>query len=115
MSDPGTVHFLIDLMAGMGEVHARRMFGGYGIFCGKIMFGLVADDVLYLKADDHNMHQFLEAGLEPFIYMKKGRPVTMSYYEAPAEAMDDSETMERWAKPALHAAQRAKGRVLSSK
>ncbi len=37
-------------MAGFGPVAVKRMFGGAGIYRDGLMFALVADDVLYLKA-----------------------------------------------------------------
>ena len=43
---------LEELFAPVGGVSFRRMFGGIGIFKETLMFALVADDVLYLKAND---------------------------------------------------------------
>lgn len=37
---------------GRGEIRSRRMFGGHGIYRDDLMFAIVADDVLYLKAED---------------------------------------------------------------
>ncbi len=39
-------------MAGFGPVTVRPMFGGAGIFRDGLMFALIADEVLYLKADE---------------------------------------------------------------
>ena len=49
---------LEDLFAPLGAIKIRRMFGGAGLYCGGLMFGLVFDDVLYLKADDGNRADF---------------------------------------------------------
>ena len=35
------------------------------------MFGLVADETLYLKADDANRSDFEERGLQRFVYYKQ--------------------------------------------
>jgi DNA transformation protein and related proteins len=43
---------LEELFAPVGGVSIKRMFGGLGIFKGGLMFALVADDVLYFKADE---------------------------------------------------------------
>ena len=43
---------LAELFAPLGGVVFRRMFGGVGVFRDGLMFALVADDVLYMKADD---------------------------------------------------------------
>ena len=97
----------LELLAPLQGVTARSMFGGYGIFKDAMMFALIADDVLYLKADDNNRAQFEREGLGPFVYSGGKKPMTMSYYEAPAEAMDDSALLCDWAKGALTAAKRA--------
>ncbi len=43
------VSYLVELMQSIGPVRAQAMFGGHGIFLEQLMFGLVADSVLYLK------------------------------------------------------------------
>jgi DNA transformation protein len=47
---------IVDLFESFGHREARRMFGGYGIFRQGLTFGLIADDSLYLKADDAGLH-----------------------------------------------------------
>jgi DNA transformation protein len=99
---------VVDLLQNMGPVDARSMFGGYGIYLDGLMFGLIADEVLYLKVDDENRPEFEELGLGPFVYEGKNRSVTMSYSEAPPNTMDDAELLAQWGAGAYAAAQRAK-------
>ena len=101
------VDHLVDQLAPLGGVSARRMFGGHGIFRDGLMFALVAGDCLYFKVDDDNRAEFEARGLEPFRYAKKGKLVALSYHQAPEEAMDDGEELCRWARPAFAAALRA--------
>ena len=101
------VSYLLELLAPLGTVHARAMFGGYGIYRDELMFGLVATDTFYLKADDRNRPEFEAEGLPPFTYKKNDREYAMSYYQAPDYALDDSEALCRWAGPACEAAVRA--------
>ncbi|MBP6813806.1 MAG: TfoX/Sxy family protein, partial [Burkholderiaceae bacterium] len=42
---------LSDVFRHFGPIDVRRMFGGQGVFHQGLMFGLVIDDTLYLKAD----------------------------------------------------------------
>lgn len=91
-----------------GPVCVRRMFGGYGLYHDGIIFGLVADNTLYLKVDAINKPEFEQQGLGPFEYNKNGKLVKMSYYQAPEEIMDDLELAARWAKSAHEAALRAR-------
>lgn len=101
------VDYLLELLYDFPDVTAKRMFGGYGIFRDGLMFGLVADSTLYLKVDKQNKSDFEERGLEPFTYEAKGKPMQMSYYTAPEEALDDPDSMLAWAENAYQAAQRA--------
>ena len=105
------VDSLEEVFALFGPVHSRRMFGGYGIFHDNLMFGLVADDVLYLKADSESSGLFVARGLEPFKYEKKSNIVKMSYYMAPEEVFDDPEHAKHWAERAFEAALRSKRRL----
>jgi len=106
----------LDLLAGVGSVRARAMFGGHGIYCGEQMFALIADETLYLKVDEATQGAFEAEGSGPFIWTgKDGRQVTMSYWEMPAEGMESPEGALRWARLGLEAAGRGKPRGGSSR
>ena len=99
--------YVAELMQSIGPVSARAMFGGYGIFLNGLMFGLIADSVLYLKADKETEKQFTAKELEQFTYSREGRTIKMSFYQAPEEAMDNSAEMRSWAVLAYEAARRS--------
>ena len=101
------VAYVVELMQSMGPVQAKSMFGGHGIFLSGVMFGLVADNVLYLKVDKETEKEFKAKGLGPFTYYKKGKEFKMSYFQAPEEALEDGEEMDSWAKKAYLVALRA--------
>lgn len=106
--ESGFVHFVVESLQPLGPVTAKRMFGGHGIFLHDLMFALVAWDTLYFKVDDESRPSFEEKGLEPFAYTnQQGRPVKMSYFEAPLEGLDDPEILSVWGKEAYAAALRA--------
>ena len=98
-----------DLLATVGRVVARRMFGGYGLYCEGTMFALIADDVLYLKVDEANRGEFERAGATPFVYEAKGRRTVMSYLSAPDQVLESREHAAPWARSAYAAALRARG------
>ena len=106
-SEKEFVTYLIDLMQSIGPVHSKAMFGGHGIYLDKLMFGLVADGVLYLKADDTSIKEFTDKDLDAFTYNKKGKEYKMSYYQCPEEALESSEEMNYWANLAYAVAIRA--------
>ena len=95
--------YVLEQLEGLGPVQARRMFGGAGIYAQRIMFALVADDVLYLKVDDANRADFEAAGAEPFQPFPD-KPAVMPYYEVPADVLEDSSRLVEWAQKALAAA-----------
>ncbi len=109
------VEFLHEVFEAFGPITARRMFGGYGIYHDRVMFALVAEDTLYLKADETTRHHFELRGLSQFQYDKKGKVILMSYYLAPEEIYDDREEAEIWAARAYEAALKTKGSKKSVK
>ena len=48
-SNADFVQFIADQCGGAGEIVARKMFGDYGIYCDRKIFGLICDDCFYLK------------------------------------------------------------------
>lgn len=96
----------------LGPVRARRMFGGWGVFHEDLMFALIADARLFLKVDGETDGRFAAAGCASFTYARgDGRPIVMSYREAPAETAEDPEALLPWAALALEAARRARARA----
>ena len=84
---PGLVEHWLELLAPMGPVSARPMFGGHGPRIDGHFMVLIAFDRLYLKVDSSTRAQFEAAGCQPFIYQCRGKPVTMSYWTVPPQAM----------------------------
>ena len=98
--------FVVELLEGMGPVSIRKMFGGAGVYAGGLMFGLIADDTLYLKADETLRRELSEAGSEPFVWTpqsgpRKGEAVDLGYLRLPEDALDDPELACAWGRKAL--------------
>jgi DNA transformation protein len=108
MADSEFVSYVVESLRPLGAVVARRMFGGHGIYLDGLMFALIASDQLYLKTDDGNRSAYEAAGLQPFTYDGKGKPIRMSYHEAPSEGFDDPDVLCAWAREAYAAALRAR-------
>ena len=101
--------YLRDLFASFPPVTVRRMFGGAGLYADGVMFALVADGAIFLKADEANTPDFEREGLPPFQYQtKNGRRAVMSYWRMPERLYDDPDELAQWAARALAAAQRQK-------
>ena len=96
-----------ELFSAFGVVAVRRMFGGAGIYADGTMFALVADGVIYLKADEMSTPAFERENLPPFTYeTKDGKRGVMSYRRMPERLYDDPDELVTWARDALAAAQR---------
>jgi DNA transformation protein len=102
------VDYLVEQLAPLGDVSAKSMFGGWGIFHDGRMFGLVADDTLYFKVDDTSRADFEREKLRPFRYERRDQgEATLPYYEAPSAALDDRELLCEWGRKGVEAAARA--------
>jgi DNA transformation protein len=104
MASDALVEHCLELLAPLGPVTARRMFGGHGLRVDGLFFGLIVFDRLYLKVDAATRPAFEAAGCSPFVYDGKGKQVTVSYWTVPAEAMESPAFMHPWARLALQAA-----------
>lgn len=108
-SDPSFVAHALDLVALLGPVEARAMFGGHGLYAEGVMFGLLDDGELFLKTDPDTRERFVAAGCQQWTYVnKKVRMENTGYFRPPDDAHDDPQTMLPWARLALGAAHRAR-------
>lgn len=113
-NDPGYLDFVLETLAPLGEITQRAMMGGHTIYCDGLVFAIVANNALYLKADKESESQFLEAGLTAFRPFPD-KPDTMRYHLAPAEFFESHEVMQHWAGLALEAARNAKTKAKPKK
>jgi DNA transformation protein len=108
-SDPSFVAHVLDLVAPLGEVTARAMFGGHGVYAEGVMFGLLDGDELFLKTDGSTREIFVAAGCRQWSYVnKKVRMENTGYFRPPDGAHEDPDAMLPWARLALDAALRAR-------
>jgi len=88
------------------------MFSGHGLYLDGLFIGIIADETLYLKADELSQPAFQAAGMAPFTYSSRGRQVALSFWEAPADVIEDPQELWRWATEAVRAAGRARAEKL---
>ncbi len=99
--------FLREQLAPLGHIVMRRMFGKTGVFCDGLMLGMVRDDTLYFRVDDHNQETFKEAqSFPPLNYEKGGSAIDLSFWRAPERLFDEPDELVTWARAALSAARR---------
>jgi DNA transformation protein len=102
------VDHLRDLLRRWAPVAPRRMFGGWGLYRGEIMFALVVADSVYFKTDAANRGDYEAAGMAPFSYARAGKTaIVMSYHALPPDLLEAEDALAEWAERAYQAALRA--------
>lgn len=108
-ASPGFLELLKDLLAPLGPVTVKRMFGGAGVYIDGQFIAIVDKDVLYFKTDEETRKHFEREGTGPFTYDTKHGPGTLtSYWRVPERLLDDADEMCQWAGQALGVARRAR-------
>ena len=92
-------------LAALPNLEVRRMFGGAGIYADGTMFGILHKGRVYLKTDERTRAAFVERGAGPFRATKK--LVLKSYYELPADVLDDDAEFLSWCRGAVEIAEAA--------
>jgi DNA transformation protein len=113
--DPRLSELAEELFGALGNIRVRKMFGGGGIYCDGVMFALIADGVIYLKADARSQANFEAEGLGPFVYQGKAKPVAMSYWRMPERLLDDPDAALDWGRDAVRAARASQTRTGKTK
>jgi DNA transformation protein len=109
------IELVKELLAPLGPIMVRRMFGGAGVYCDAVVFAFIDDDTLFLKTDEGARAAFESEGMGPFTYMTKDGPGTlMSYWRAPDRLLDEPDEIVLWARRALATA-RLQSRAKASK
>lgn len=99
----------LELLADLGPLVAKRMFGGAGIMLDGMMIAVVFGETIYIKADEATEAAFEAAGSSVFTFqMKDGRTGRLRYWRLPEAAQDDPEEAVRWGRLGLEAALRAR-------
>ena len=49
-SNADFVQYIVDQCSGAGEIAVKKMMGDYCIYCDGVLFGLICDNNLYIKA-----------------------------------------------------------------
>ena len=99
--------YVHDQLSGLGGVSSRRMFGGAGLYCDEFFFALIDDDTLYLRVNDANRADFTTRGMGQFRPYADRPELSMSYYETPADVLEDAAALVAWARRSVAAAMAA--------
>ncbi|HLU04634.1 MAG TPA: TfoX/Sxy family protein [Advenella sp.] len=107
------LEYVLDLLAPLGPITTRRMFGSVGMFLDGRMFAIVSgEDRFYVKSDSQTQAQFDAADCPPLTYTTRkpngeSKTVALSFYAPPASILDDRQQILDWAQLGVEAAARA--------
>jgi DNA transformation protein and related proteins len=94
------VAFVVEQLEPIGAIAPKRMFGAVGLYAGDLFFGIVARDVLYLKADEAGRIALERAGSHAFTpYPDRGG--SMNYFSVPVSILEDADALLAWAKRSI--------------
>jgi len=99
--------YILDQLYGMGAFETKNMFGGTAVLRNGVAFAKIKHGSLWLKVDDSNIQDFIENGMVQYTYGKDNSR-KLNFYEAPAEVVEDADTLVQWATKAYEAASRSK-------
>ena len=75
------------------------MFGGFGLYCNGMFFGIIADGSVYFKTNENTVEDYKERGMEPF--KPSAKQILKKYYEVPEEILEDNEEFAEWGRRAI--------------
>lgn len=101
------VEELFQRLPRLGELSARRMFGGTGLYADGTFFGLIDEGVLYFKVDDQTVDAYHARGAGPFRPFKDRPEEAMhAYHEVPEGVLESDGELLEWARGAVAAGRR---------
>lgn len=73
----------------------RPMFGGYGLYRGDSFFGILFKGRLFFRTGPLTRKAYVQRGMKPF--KPNARMTSKTYYEVPADVLENRETLRAWA------------------
>lgn len=107
---PDFQRYVLEQLAELGRIVARRMFGGVGLYYDTLFFALIDDDVLYLKVDQSNREDYVARGMKPFRPFPDKPAYEMGYYQVPADVLEEPADLAAWARKSCNVALAARER-----
>ena len=91
----GFKDFVLDQLSDLRGVTCRAMFGGYGLYCGRVFFCIVHKGRLYFKTNATTAPRYRERGMKPF--RPNAKQTISTYYEVPVDVLEDAGELTIWA------------------
>jgi DNA transformation protein len=106
--DKDFLEFVVDQLSALEAITSRRMFGGIGLYQADTFFAIIDDGRLYFVTDASTRDSYTTRGMKPFMYAP-GKLIH-TYYEVPVDVLEDDRELCEWARAAVGAQTRRKGK-----
>jgi DNA transformation protein and related proteins len=104
-------HF-IDQLSDWSALKTRRLFGAVGLYRNGHVFAMVWQGTLYFKVDENTRKEYETAKSRPLGYVSEGEEHALkSYWEVPADVLEDNDELHVWADRAYRVALKNKGQT----
>ena len=87
--------FALDQLRELPSLTHRAMFGGYGLYQGGTIFGIIHKGRLYFKVTPTTIALYKDHGMKPF--RPNPKQTLKSFYEVPVDIIEDSQHLAEWA------------------
>ena len=94
----GFCDFVLDQLSELPGLTHRAMFGGCGLYCGRVFFGIVQKGRLYFKTDATTAARYRKREMKPF--RPNAKQTLKNYYEVPVNVLEDAGELTIWARQA---------------
>ncbi|BCK88709.1 hypothetical protein MIZ01_2515 [Sideroxyarcus emersonii] len=98
MSTDSFRDFVLEQLATLDRLSCKRMFGGHGLYCGEIFFGILFHGQLYFRTHPDTLQDYLAS--EAPVFAPSEKQILRNYREVPVEILEDSERLMHWARKA---------------
>lgn len=91
-------YVISDVFHGIQDITSKSMFGGYGVYQGAYMIGLIAEGELYLRVDPSTSERHLESGGHTFSYHRSPSEKTeiKGYVSVTEDVMERRDELREW-------------------
>lgn len=101
---PQYLAYILEQLESLPALRASRMFGGIGLYCDGLFFGLIDDDTLYFKTGGANIADYLSRGMPKFMPFPEKTQQVLGYHQVPVDVIEDAEQLVAWARKSRQAA-----------
>ncbi|HEY3982636.1 TfoX/Sxy family DNA transformation protein [Cedecea sp.] len=102
------IHKSQEYLSSLGKIGYRPLFGGYSLAVEGVVFAMVAEGELYLRACEQCADYFSKKSAPSLMYSKRGLPIALNYYRVDEELWENQDKLIQLSLQALRSAQREK-------